>query len=147
MIDAWRWAVSTIERGLTVREGLSIYRESGFHIATTSWNYLCGKAREAARISGGWERLEPTEILPASAFTEIDIDYERKYVAVAKVRYRSELTGELITKHVTVESDMLMTVDDWKEEIYEVAGAYPDAPAWAFIDIKAVHFHTPSWAW
>jgi len=147
MVDAWKWAVATIERGLTATEGLDIYRESGYHIRDSDWYYLTRKARDAATISGYGQSLAPTEIVPAGVHTEVDIDFEKKYVAVATVRYKSELTGETITRNITVESDMLMTLDEWQEEIFDTAGAYPDTPAYPFIDIKRLMFYTPSWAW
>ena len=145
MIQAWQWAVSSLEQGMTVAEGLAGYRAGGGHIATTDWNYLRARAREAAFTSEEVETAVPSEIIPESAYTVVDIDYGQKYVAIAEIRYTDAQTGNRVKRHITLESDISLTMDDWVEEIYEAGSVYGVEGGYAGINISSLRFYSPMW--
>jgi len=145
MMQAWPWAVSSLEQGLTVAQGLAEYRAGGGHIATTDWNYLRARAREAAVSSEQADQFPFTEILPESIYTHVDIDYGQKYVAIADVSYRDPVTGETVTRSVTVESDYSLSMDDWTDAIVETSLTYGVEGGFAGVSVDRVWFYTPEW--
>jgi len=145
MVEAWQWAVSSLEQGMTVAEGLASYRAGGGHIATTDWNYIRARAREAASMAEEAQGIIPTEILPESVYTVVDIDYGQKYVAVAEIQYTDAQTGEEVKRHITVESDLALTMEDWQDAIYETGSIYGVEGGYAGIEITSLRFYSPMW--
>jgi len=145
MIQAWDWAVSSLERGLTVAQGVAEYRAGGGHIATSDWNYLRARAREAAATSEEAETLPFTDILPESVYSHVDIDYGQKYVGVATVSYRDATTGETVKRHVTVESDYSLSMDAWTDNIVEATVGYNVEGGFAGVSVDRVTFYSPEW--
>jgi len=132
MRQAWEFALSTIERGLSGAAGLREYREGGGRIRTQSWYELVRLARRAYEMPEVLPRLPPEIPLPASAFTEVDYDYHRKYLVVAEWKGIHPETGEVVSGLVGVESDILLTLEEWEsaleERAFEAEYAAPEAP-------------------
>ena len=145
MLGAWQYAVSTIERGYTATFGLEDFRSGGGSIRTQDWYYLTGQARES-QASGDLVQGLPFETpIPGQAYTEVEIDYGQKYVAVADLRYVDVATGEVMRRTITVENDQVQSWPDIEDAIDDVAAAYGVVGGTAGVEILRTRFYSPRW--
>lgn len=145
MLDAWRYAVSAIEHGMTSTAGLLDYRGGGGIIRSQDWHALSGLAREA-QATGDLVAGQPWETpIPGAAYTVVDLDYGHEYVAVADVSYEDLATGKRIRRTVTIESDEIVTWRDLEAAIQEVVDKYGVVGGAEAVSIERVRLFTPSW--
>jgi len=145
MLDAWSYAVSGVERGMTATAGLDDYRDGGGAIRTADWYSLSGLAREA-RDSGDLVQGLPFETpIPGQAYATVDLDYGQKYVVTADVNYIDQATGEIVRRTVTVENDEQRTWIEIEHEIEDVTAAYGVRGGGGGVIIERTHFYQARW--
>jgi hypothetical protein len=146
MRQAWQYAVSSLDFGLTVAEGVYDYRAGGGHIATTDWNYLRARANEAFRTGEFVAGMPEEAIVPSTAHVDIGWDYEQRYVCEAQISYIDNLTGESVRRNITVESDETMTVDNWTDAITEAGAGYDVQGGSGGVTVEKSHFYRAMWS-
>ena len=117
MRQAWEFALSTVERGLSGAAGLREYREGGGKIRTADWYTIMREARRAYELPRVIPRLPTTAPLPSSAYVETEYDYHRKYIAVAEFTGYNPQTGEKFTGLVSVESNISLSLPEWQQAL------------------------------
>lgn len=145
MLQAWQYAVSSVERGMTATEGYQDYYAGGGAIRTSDWYYLARQARESMAtgdVVAGQPWATP---IPGQAYTTSGYDYGEKYVTVADVQYFDLETEELVKRTVTVENDELTPWSETEDAIQDVVDRYGVLGGAAGVDIVRARFYTPSW--
>jgi len=145
MLGAWQYAVATIERGYTATFGLEDFRSGGGSIRTQDWYYLAGQARDSQARGDLVAGLPFETPIPGQAYTEVEIDYGQKYVAVADLRYVDVATGEVMRRTITVENDQVQSWPDIEDAIDDVAAAYGVVGGTAGVEILRTRFYSPRW--
>ena len=120
MRQAWNWALSSIERGLSGRAGLRQYRAGGGAIRDSDWFYLRRAGAKAYDSYGKAGETWPTLPVPPRTFTEADWDYREEYVTTAQVRYFDPVEESFKNAMITVESAGLHTLDEWENDVTDV---------------------------
>jgi len=145
MIDAWQYALSSVDRGMTATAGLTDYRSGGGTIRTQDWYSLAGLARETY-AQGDLVTGIPFETpIPSQAYTEVEYDYGQKYVTTADVSYIDAASGQVVKRGVTVESDELRTWNEIEAEIAEVVAGYGVLGGQSAVTVTRAEFFSPRW--
>jgi hypothetical protein len=146
MIEAWRYASSTIEHGMTATAGLADYRGGGGSIRTQDWYTLTTLAKDA-EAHGNLIQGQPWDTpIPEAAYTQVDIDYEKEFVAVADIAFTDMIEQELVRRQITVEFDEEKTWDEIEEDIQGVGAGYGAVGGAGGVTIERVRFYKPGWA-
>lgn len=115
MREAWTYVLSSVSRGLSGAEGLRQYRAGGGAIRTQDW-YTLRRTAQAAFQEAEAISVRPRGLpVPPEAFTETDWDYRQNFVSIIEVVGRDRVTGARVTRTITVESDELLTLEEWAE--------------------------------
>lgn len=111
--NAWGYAQQGIGEGLSGRSALKQYRAGGGHIGNELWFSIYKTAYNIA----GWKKtiadVPMTYTVRANMFTDVDMDFREEWVMRAKVSGFSTDIGKRVTKWVQVESDKLLTKQEW----------------------------------
>lgn len=129
MIEALPYIRRAVSEGLTATNALSQYRSGGGSIRDSSWYSMF---RNEFAYSGTREKIKDvpyTYTVPETMFETDPFDYRQKYVMQLEVTgYSSEL-DQRITKWVSVESDHLLTKNEWRsyaqQAVFDTIGS-PD---------------------
>ncbi len=100
--------------GLSASDGLRQYRAGGGAIRDSSWFSLY---KQTTNLEG-WKKtvkaLPTTYMVRENMHLETDWDWREEYIMQMKVSGYSEEIGQRITKYITVESDKLLTKQEWR---------------------------------
>lgn len=111
--DAWAYVRKGVAEGLSGRAALRQYRAGGGHIGNEYWFSLYKTAFNAEGWKNSIKEIPPTYNIREEMFTPTDLDYREKYIIQAEVSGYSEELGKRVKKWVTVESDHIMTKQQW----------------------------------
>ena len=146
MREAWYYALSAFERGMSGAAGLFDYRSGGGAIRTADW-YTAYHTAERAYEQGGYPDMAGWDIpLPSAAHEVVDIDYEKEYVAVFEVTCQHRETGEYFTKMVTVESRSTLSIQEWQELAVEAAESEQSGASPGTVSLGRSWYYSPYWS-
>jgi hypothetical protein len=111
--DAFAFVRRSVGEGLSARAGLSLYRSGGGHIGNEYWFSLYKTQFNIEGWKDTIQAIPPTYNINKDMFTDVDMDFREEYVLQAKVTGYSADLGQNVTKWVTVESDHIMTKQEW----------------------------------
>jgi hypothetical protein len=126
MIEAYQYAVAFRQRGFTAAEAVGLFRESGMRIGTTDFNRVWRVAGEFIRSSTDVSEGQAGKYVPASIYTEVDLDYSKRYVHIVEMKGYDTKTGKQKSVYVTAEFDRRPTWDDVIEEAEYVIRLSPE---------------------
>lgn len=110
---AFAFVRRSVSEGMSGRAGLKAFRAGGGHIGNEYWFSLY---KTAFNIDGWKESIKQVPMtynVRENMFTHTDFDFREEYVVQMKVTGYSEDLGQRVTKWVTVESDHIMTKQEW----------------------------------
>jgi hypothetical protein len=140
--DAWSYVRKGVGEGLSGRAALRQYREGGGHIGNANWFSLY---KTAFNIEGWKETIQEiprTYNIREEMFTDIDVDYRSEFILQAKVSGYSEELSMRITKWVTVESDKILTKQEWLWGMQQAVDSSLGSPVFLIdqrIEYSALH--------
>ena len=123
MRQAWSFVQSSVIRGLSGAEGLRQFRAGGGAIRDSDWYFLRRLASQTVQVAEQTAVQPRTLPVPEESFTPTDWDYRQNYVSVVEVVGKDAQTGQRVVRHITVESDSLLSLESWAESALDVMEA------------------------
>lgn len=111
---AFAFVRRAVSDGLSGREGLKQYRGGGGKIGNEYWFSLY---KTAFNVEGWKETIKQVPMtynVMDNMFTPSDLDWRREYVMQMEVSGYSEELGMRVKRWVTVETDNIITKQEWK---------------------------------
>ena len=142
--QAWGYVKGGYNAGMTQTESLQMYREGGGHISTSNWGELWHRAKEGAQQWENLYQLKSSDVVPESMYTQVDINYQERYVMTFQVSIRQD-TGEILHNiHRQVESSVRLTLEEWTNAARESMYEDLSSPASNVLSIEDIQFFTRS---
>ena len=111
---AWEYMVSSVYRELGPTEALRQYRAGGGEIRRGWW--FAGRKAAVHMVKSGEMllRLPGTYQIPKTMFEESGFDWRSEYILQAEVVGTDPFTGAEVSRWVTVESDVRLTLGEYQ---------------------------------
>lgn len=111
---AFPFIQSGVSRQLSATEALRQYRAGGGAIRDSYWFSLYKQEFSSTGTRENIKQIPVTYMIPDAMFDPVDWDLREPYTMVMKVSGWSEELQVHITKHVTVESNQILTKAEWR---------------------------------
>lgn len=125
---AYSFVTSAVNRGMSARSAVKEYRAGGGSIGNVQWFSIYKTAFNAFGWKETVQEVPPTYIVRKEMFTPTGLDFREEYILQAKVSGWSEELQQNVTKWVTVESDKLLTKQEWLWGLQQAVDASLGSP-------------------
>lgn len=139
---AWGYAEKAISWGIEKAESFVDVSVGGLVVSEKEWSEAFDLAEQAKEI---WASIPdiPGEYVVKKEFSVLsEFDWRDRYVMKMKTSVKDMATGQLREEWITVESDELLTRNEWDELAREIVGDEEATTWYTIYEILEYNFYT-----